>query len=275
MAPPRRLLTERTPSHVLPLGYHAFVPDGEALLPPLVIVHGSSRGAGRHFRAFLPTALLLNVPLIVPTFGDDRFHGYQWLAGTDGPMLAQEALALTLADASAVLGLDTSAVDLLGFSGGAQFVQRHALTAPQGVRRVVVAAAGWYTFLDPTRPFPHGCGGSPASRNRGFRVEAFIGLPVHVLIGERDVLREPSLRTGPSIDRRQGLNRLARGLRWVDHVEEVARMLGLPSRITFDLLPGCGHSFSDAVRHGGLVERSFDFLHGNGAASVGVEGTRR
>ncbi len=272
MANPRRVLTQRTPSRVLPLGYHAFLPEGRGLRPPIVIVHGHSRGAGRHFRAFLPKAIAANLPLVVPTFGDERFRGYQQLAGADGPMAAQEALTITLEDASTVLGVDTRQVDFLGFSGGAQFVHRFALASPHRVRRAVIAAAGWYTYLDSERPFPYGCAPSPASGHREFDVQAFLRLPMHVLIGERDVRRDASLRTGTFIDRRQGSDRLSRALRWIDHVEAVARAQGLESSITFDLLPASGHSFSEAVHKGGLVERTYDFLVSDENPSFGSEG---
>ena len=49
---------------------------------------------------------------------------------------------------------DFGRVDLVGFSGGAQFAHRFAMLYPGCVRRVVVAAAGWYTYIDPSRPFP-------------------------------------------------------------------------------------------------------------------------
>ena len=272
MAASRRLLRERAATKALPLGYRAFVPDGCETKSPLVIVHGCRGGAGRYFRAFLPEAISLNMPLIVPTFSDDRFHGYQRLAGVDGPLAAQEALAVTLADAQTVLGVNTATVDLLGFSGGAQFVHRFSMTAPEGVGRVVVAAAGWYTFLDPSRPFPYGCAASAASGGRSLDVGAFLRLPVHVLVGERDVGRDASLRTGKRVDHRQGRDRLSRALRWIDHVEDAARQRGVESRITFDLLPASGHSFTEAVRKGGLVNRTKSYLHAEPRASFGQGG---
>jgi pimeloyl-ACP methyl ester carboxylesterase len=256
-----RLLTERGPSRSLPLGYRAFVPDGAAGGPPLVVVHGRSGRAARHFHAFLPAAIRLNLPVIVPTFDPDRFHGYQRLAGAEGPLAALRALHATLDDAHQALGVDTSHVDLLGFSGGAQFAHRHALLAPEQVRRLVVAAAGWYTLLDPARGFPYGTAAAPASGGVAADVDAFLRIPVHVLVGERDVVREASLRSSGAINRQQGPNRLTRALRWIDHVEDAARLRGVESCITFDLLPGCGHSFAEAVRRGSLVERALGFLH--------------
>ena len=272
MAPAHRLLTERTPSRVLPLGYRAFIPDDGGRHPPLVVIHGNGRRAGRHFRAFLPRAIAMNVALIVPTFEHDRFRGYQWLAGADGPLAASEALAVTLQDAERALGVDTSEVDLLGFSGGAQFAHRYALASPEGVRRAVIASGGWYTYLDSKRPFPRGCAASPLSANRAFDPRPFVKMRVLILIGERDVQRDSALRTGRSLDREQGRDRIARALRWIDHVEDVARVLGHESCISFDLLPDCGHSLAEAVHTGKLLERTHAFLHSGATPSTEPDG---
>jgi len=118
-----------------------------------------------------------------------------------------------------------------------------------------------YTYLLDGRPFPHGAGPSEHSGGRAVDVEAFLRIPMHVLVGERDVERDDSLRTGQSIDRRQGRDRLTRALRWMDHLEEAAHRRGLPPVVSFDLLTDTGHSFSDAVNRGCLLERTFTFLY--------------
>lgn len=119
----------------------------------MVVVHGNGRNGGRAFRTFLPAAMDARVPLLVPTFSRDRFPRYQVLGGASGPLAAARALLATLDDA-ADLGLAVGQVDLVGYSGGAQFVHRFAMLEPARVRRAVVVAAGWYTYLDPDRPFP-------------------------------------------------------------------------------------------------------------------------
>ena len=213
------------------------------------------------FRAFLPAAIRLRVPLLAPTFDEERFRGYQRLGGAEGPLAALEAMMLTLADAESCFDLDVSAVDLFGYSGGAQFAHRLPLLEPRRCRRVVVASAGWYTMLDATRRFPHGTAPGPHSAGRTPDVRGFLGVPLHVLVGEHDVERDAALRAHPGLDRRQGRSRLTRALRWVDHVEDVARRHGVPTRIMFDLLPDSGHSLSSALFAGGLVERTMAFLH--------------
>lgn len=252
-------LTSRAAADGPPLSYRAFVPPGSC--PPLVLVHGNARGGTKLFRAFLPMAIARNVPLISPTFPPEQFPGYQWLAGVDGPLAARRALLDTLEDARSFLGITTDLVDLLGFSAGAQFVHRFAMLSPTRIRRAVVASAGWYTYLSPARLFPRGAGASERSGSVPVDVDAFLRLPVHVLVGACDVERGADLRTGRSLDRRQGRDRLTRALRWMDHMEEMAATRGLRSQVSFDLLPDTGHSFTEAVECGGLVMRAFDFLH--------------
>ncbi|MGQ0574046.1 MAG: hypothetical protein ACT4RN_07550 [Pseudonocardia sp.] len=254
----RPLITRSVDRSDLPgpaLTYRSFVPRTPGRSAPLVLLHGRGRAATRLFRAFLPAAVARDVALIVPTFPADRFAAYQRLAGADGPLAAAAALVAALDDVRDHFGITTDVVDLLGFSAGAQFAHRFAMVEPARVRRAVVVAAGWYTYLDEHRPFPTGVGGHvPVD------VEGFLRVPVHVLVGERDVHRDAGLRTGSSLDRRQGPHRLARALRWMDHVDEVARVRGVPSRVSFDLLADCGHGLGDAVRRGGLVAHAAEFL---------------
>lgn len=256
----RHLVTERSPRPDAP-PYRAFVPRDAEPHTPLVLVHGRSRSPGRMFRAFLPAAMAHGIPLIAPHFSRDGFPGYQSLAGVAGPLAAQDALVAALRDAQDTLGLATDSVDLMGFSGGAQFAHRFALRTPTSVRRLVVAAAGWYTYLDPRHEFPRGTGAT--AELAAVDPRGLLGLPLLLLVGEHDTERDADLRTSGWLDRRQGPHRVERALRWMDHLETVARRHGLQSQAHFDLLPATGHSFRQAVQHGGLVRRTLDFLHGS------------
>lgn len=255
------LLTIHETPGTPPLTYWAFVPRSRPFTSPLVLIHGNRRNTGRMFRAFLPRAIALGMPLLVPTFPLGTFPGYQRLSGAAGPMSALHALESTLSDADDVLGLNTGRVSLCGFSGGAQFAHRFALYSPGRVRRLVVASSGYYTYLDESRPFPYGIRPSALSAAVHPDVEAFLRLPLHVLVGELDVERTGALATGSVLDRAQGENRLTRALRWVDHLESVASVRHVRSRVSFDLLPGTAHSFTSAVHRGDLVTRVLDFIH--------------
>jgi pimeloyl-ACP methyl ester carboxylesterase len=254
-----------------PLSYWAYVPECAQPAATLVLIHGSARDTGRMFRAFLPTAMARNIPIVIPSFPASTFRGYQRLAGAAGPQAARLAMDGTLRDALNVLGIATARVTMCGFSGGAQFAHRYALFSPHRVRRLVVASAGYYTYLEADRRYPYGIGPSVLRGDTGPDVEAFLRVPMRVLVGEQDIERTPGLRSGPTLDGRQGSNRLTRALGWVDHLESVAASRHVPSKVSFDLLPGTPHSFSSAVHRGHLVTRVVDFLHPPAPASRGVQ----
>jgi dienelactone hydrolase len=265
-----RFLTMRDAFDGPPLSYWAFVPECPQPTATLVLIHGNSRDTGRMFRAFLPTAMARNIPILIPSFPASTYRGYQRLAGSAGPQTARLAMDGTLRDAVNVLGIATTRVTMCGFSGGAQFAHRYALFSPHRVRRLVVASAGYYTYLEADRRYPYGIGPSWLRGDSSPDVDAFLRVPTRVLVGERDVERTPDLRSDPALDRRQGSNRLSRALGWVDHLETEAGSRHVSSKVSFDLLPGTAHSFSSAVHRGDLVTRVVDFLH-PAAASRGAE----
>ncbi len=225
---------------------------------PLVTVHGRSRRAGDQFRAFLPSAMAEDRVLIAPLFTSENYPAFQRLEGRDGPWLAADALGGTLDRLAEQHSLDTSTVDMVGYSGGAQFAHRFAMRHPERVRRLVVVSAGWFTMLDNTRPFPNGTA-DPQTKAPLFNLDAFLALPILVMVGEQDTKRDAGLRTSARLDRQQGENRLQRALRWVDHVEEVGRQRGISTSISFDVLPKCSHSFREAVG-AGYAERCVGYL---------------
>ena len=81
-----------------------------------------------------------------------------------------------------------------------------------------------------------------------------------VLVGERDVERDLTLRKEPMLDRRQGMNRVERAKRWSDSLRAVAAQLGVTADASLRLLPDCGHSFEDCVRQGGLTDAVVKWL---------------
>lgn len=239
-----------------PLGYRVFQPSQPTGIP-LVLIHGAGRAAAAQLRAFLPAAVRLGVPLLCPTFDREHYGSFHRLGGAHGRYAARDALLDLLDDAQRVFGVDTSLVDIAGYSAGAQFAHRFAMTSPTRVNRVVVAAAGWYTYLDDSRAFPFGtqgiadeCGDDPP-----LDPSALLEHPTLVLVGEHDTERDADLRTSVRLDRVQGPNRLIRALAWADHLDDQATCRGVPRLVRFELLPDTGHGFAEAVRHGGLVGR--------------------
>lgn len=240
--------------------FDLLVPRGSGERPPLVVVHGVSAGSQAYFDAFGALATRHRRALLVPDFERPRFTGYQRLGGREGDLVAAHALFAALTAASARSEADFGRVDLVGFSGGAQFAHRFAMLYPGRVRRVVVAAAGWYTYIDPSRPFPFGSGPSAASGGRPVEADRFLQIPLRIVVGENDVKRDRMLRADPAIEAQQGPHRLVRGLRWFDHLVEESCRRGDEPRASFQLLPHTGHSFDEAMRRGGFGERALAFF---------------
>jgi hypothetical protein len=259
------------------LRYHLLVAGGPPEVP-VVFVHGVTSDPSEQFEALLARAVQGHASLIVPEFRRPQYAGYQRLAGADGPLAAAVAFEDVMLRAGDYMGRPIQKVDLVGFSGGAQFAHRYAMLYPRRIRRLIVVASGWYTWLDPARPFPYGARASRQSGDRAIGVDRFLGLPVHVLVGERDVHRDCHLRTTPRIDATQGPHRLARALRWADHLRTESSRRGLPPVVSVELLPGTGHSFHQAMRRGGLGTRIFGYLEGDvepGAAHRNARSTER
>ncbi|NGX17139.1 alpha/beta hydrolase [Wenzhouxiangella sp. XN24] len=237
--------------------YLRFVPGNpDPQRPPLVCVHGISRDAEGHLEAFIDWAERTGTELLAPLFDRRRYRGYQRLRSSNRtlhPVAALDAM------------LDETVGDrpclLYGFSGGAQFAHRYALVRPERVAGVALAAAGWYTFPTVAASFPYGLspGRLPASLAIDF--PAFLQLPKCVLVGDRDVERDPALRSNRVLDREQGDNRLARATAWVAALERAASKAGQASACRLVVVPEAGHDWQECYAQGRMhehVARFFD-----------------
>lgn len=234
--------------------YYLYVPSQvDPTARPLVVVHGISRRAHVHLATFAPFAEVSGRILIAPLFSKARCRRYQQLVVD--PCQADEALFATLRAVATKTGYDMGQVDLFGFSGGAQFAHRFAMMYPERVRRLAVSSAGWYTLPDFEEAYPYGLAAASDRRER-FRAKLpdFLAIPTLVMVGEKDLNRDDSLRQLPELDRRQGLTRVERAARWTQAMRQAAADHGIPAEVSFHVLPGCGHSFEDCASDGGLVD---------------------
>ena len=228
--------------------------------PVLVSVHGISRNAGQHARAFGSQAARLGFVTIAPRFAHADFPGYQRLGHCRSGRASTPDAALEeiLDEVKAATGADTSRVFLFGFSGGAQFAHRFALCTPERVRGLVLGSAGWYTFPDTGQPFPRGIGAAPLTH--GLDILRLLRIPALVTVGDRDILRDGAFNASRTLDLQQGRNRVERGQRWVDAMREAARRAGVRGRFSFQALHSCGHNFRQCVETGGLVPLALEFF---------------
>lgn len=224
--------------------------------PPLVCVHGISRGAAGHMAAFTDWSEKTGTELLAPLFDRRRYRGYQRLKSSNRTLHPAAALDAILDET-----VGARPCLLYGFSGGAQFAHRYALVRPERVAGIALAAAGWYTFPTAAASFPYGLapGRLPASLVIDF--PAFLQLPKCVLVGDRDVEREPSLRSNRVLDREQGDNRLARATAWVAAVNRASARAGQDPACRLVVIPGAGHDWQECYAQGRMhehVARFFD-----------------
>ena len=118
-----------------PLKYHLFLPAADSRRPLLVLVHGVSTEPETLVELLAVEAARHGRPLMTPHFADDVFDDYQRLGPVVSPLESARALVTALAEAFKRMGVAQAPVDLMGFSGGAQFVHRFGLFFPKLVRR--------------------------------------------------------------------------------------------------------------------------------------------
>jgi pimeloyl-ACP methyl ester carboxylesterase len=233
-------------------GIPGLVPDAwivgpaTATAPPVVAVHGVTRGVEEMARTLLPRARATGRTVVLPRFSRADWPRYQRAACERRADRALLRLMSALEEEGRVA---PGPFDLAGFSGGAQFAHRFTWLHPERVGRLCAASPGWWTFPDPEAPWPYGMGGEPIlAANLG----RFLDRRIVVCVGSDDIARDCNLRKGPRIDARQGPTRVIRARRWCAMAGTRAREAGLEPAISLRMLQGCGHDFAACVTDAGL-----------------------
>lgn len=243
--------------------YYLFLPAALKSDAPIVLcVHGISRNAAEHLRCFAPLAAAHGTVLVAPVFPARRFPDYQRLGRAGRGMRADLMLNRIVHEVEEIASLTSSRRFLLGHSGGGQFVHRYVMAHPAKVDKYVVSAAGWYTWPEPTFPFPFGTAVTPDLPDLVFNADAFLSVPGCVFVGSRDIGRGHAVRKSDRIDRGQGATRLERGCRWSQAMNRVARTRHMSEPVIFRELSGAAHRFSGMAHRGRLGEAAFAFLFG-------------
>jgi dienelactone hydrolase len=130
------------------------------MLPLIVNIHGTRRGAERCRDSLTYFAEEMGVAIVAPLFpaGADSIealHNYKVLRQND--FHADSALLSILNEVRDKWpGIDTEKVFMMGFSGGGQFTHRFMYLYPERLHAVSIGAPGRATRLDETLDWPVG-----------------------------------------------------------------------------------------------------------------------
>ncbi|MEH6759247.1 MAG: PHB depolymerase family esterase [Parasphingorhabdus sp.] len=243
------------------LPYFIFQPTSpKAGLAPVVSIHGWTRNAAEHAFRLASLAETKGVTVIAPLYSRKEHKHYQRLEIRKGERCPAEALENLLRDAQQRFNIDTRTINLFGFSGGAQFAHRFGMMRPHLVNRMALMAAGWFTMPDIDVPYPLGIAPSEILADRTFDLASFFGCPTRVFVGERDLRRDDSLKTGKQIDRMQGRNRVERAQRWVTAMQKYAGDHKVKADIELQIINRAKHNFGASIRKHQLDELVFNWL---------------
>ena len=243
--------------------YYMYIPRAACKTSSVfVTVHGVQRMAKEQIDAFIPFAEQYGITMIAPLFLKNRFPDYQRLGLGGKGRRADLVFEEILDEVSLLTGINTKTMYSFGFSGGGQFVHRYAMTRPERVKRMVLAAPGWYTFPDMDRKYPYGIARSGGMRGVSMEANKFLNIPASVLVGEKDNIRDRQLRKGERIDLQQGRNRIERGETWIKAMEKSCHSHGIHTQYKFQILANSNHSFLNCMDNGGMGGIAFDFLLG-------------
>jgi len=216
------------------------------------VMHGSeSKTASQACDIAAPEVEGLNAIVLAPEFSEKYYPQDAYTFGnmldSRGTLVAKSEWALMSVErlfnvVRHALALPRPEYDIVGFSGGGQFVHRLVLFVPEAhFRRAVAASAGRYVFPSWAHRFPYGLEGSPIDRTGLTRAFSrnFI-----LMLGDRDTSdreREPDARE-------QGTNRFARGLRFFATATEEASTLGVALQWQLRIVPGVDHAPVPMIR---------------------------
>ncbi len=258
---PRGRLLRRALRSDPTLEYEVYVPTTGAVgAPVLVSVHGMSRSvSAAQAAALVPACERHGVTLLAPSFHGESHADYQRLGREGRGQRADLFLHRCLQELTSLTGGDASQIRLFGHSGGAQFAHRYLMAYPHRVVSAVVVAAGWYTLPDPALKFPFGIQSNRRLPGVLFDSEAYLGVPVTVLVGALDT-QSFRLRSDDRVTSQQGANRVERARTWVAAMQAQAAAHSVVSRVDLVEIPEVGHAFADLCHQGKLIERTFHAL---------------
>ncbi len=244
-------------------------PDGCVQPKLLFVFHGLGRKAENIRNNAISLADRACLLVLAPLFDRERFPNWRYhRAGVvrKGRVQPREDWTGPIVDALIAWGREwagdpATPCILFGHSAGGQFLSRlSAYSPPEGVARIVIANPSAHVLPTFDEAAPYGFGGVYASVEAADRLRAYLTLPITIYLGDQDV-GEKNLVKKPAA-RRQGTNRLERGLHVFRHAWQLAKKEGWRLNWRMVTATGVGHSSRDMLNAPkaedalGLIDRS-------------------
>jgi poly(3-hydroxybutyrate) depolymerase len=265
---PRQQVVRRTLRSDTTEQYLLYIPSrGGAGAPLFVTAHGVSRNVEEHATLFAPFAERQGVVLVAPFFDEARHGDYQRMGRKGRGPRSDQVLDSILSEVRSLTGAQAGKFWIFGFSGGAQFAHRYAMAHPDRIAHAVIGSAGWYTFPDSATPYPYGTGPSGVMEGLRFDPDAFLRVPMTVLVGGADT-GTTNLRQNDQVNRQQGLTRRARAWNWTAAMRRAALARGQAPVVTCEEVPGIPHNFGKFMAQGGLGDKVFRAMFGPVASAA-------
>lgn len=234
-----------------PVKIHYYFPEtaDPATAQVLMLIPGAGRDAGPLLKAVQEKLDKVNVIAFSLEFPEATYpvRDYQevGIRDQDGKLKKAADRTVQLPDRIFLFIKEHSSIqarryDMIGHSAGGQFIHRFLLfhDSPY-VDRAVVGAPGWFTFPDPSLPYPYGLQGTDRMSDKV--IARFLGKKMILQVGALDTDRGGVLRKTPEADA-QGINRLDRARTFFAYLRRQAQRLAVPLSWTYCEVPGVGHN---------------------------------
>ncbi|MEM7077103.1 MAG: hypothetical protein AAF513_00620 [Pseudomonadota bacterium] len=226
----------------------------------LILIHDAARDVEGMLSWFASPAQGRDINLIAPVFDARTYEDYQRLGRNGLEARADRALLEILNDVRDLGFALPQRVPIFGFSAGAQFAHRFALSHGHQLSALICASAGWYTPLSQSQTYPYGLGASEHLSDLRFDSAALLQMPTLTLVGEDDQQTDGQVCQHELIAE-QGETRLERARWWHAHLRGRAQLRGTHQRHVLEILPNSDHRFARCALRGQLPELVIAFCN--------------
>lgn len=238
-----------------PLNLWAYKPDNYVGDGFVLLFHGASRAAEAYRDNAAGFAERFGRLVVVPEFDAERFPSRLYQFGgvfrDDGSFASADEqtfafVPLLVDHIRSREGQADLPYLLVGYSAGAQFIERMAAFLDTDAERLVAMSPGSSMFPTRDMDFGLGFGGLPEEWSTDERIQRYLALPLTIAIGSADV-EEGQLPTGDAFD--QGVHRYSRNLRWFNTAMDLAHLRGWDFNWRLVIHHGAGHPPPEMFDH--------------------------